>query len=109
MLTTESRAHPRIKCRVIVEKLGPTTDLSAGGLCVLTTNPLPAGSEVRLAFSLPDDGPPLQCHGRVVRVAPSTIDRELYEVGLQYQRMMSRDREALSAYVAGLADLDDRD
>jgi Tfp pilus assembly protein PilZ len=99
MIMTELRKHPRIKCRLIVDRLGPTTDMSAGGLRVLTANPQPEGSEVRLAFQLPESEETVQCHGSVMHVTQSTIDKDLFEVGIQYQRMMTRNREAIEAYV----------
>lgn len=104
MITTDNRRQARIRCRIIVENVGPTLEVSAGGLRVLTANPLSAGSEIRLAFDLPETDESLQCHGRVVHVRPSAIDRDLYEMGIQYQRMMTRHRLALEAYVNQRAD-----
>lgn len=100
----ERRHHRRIGCRVIVEKLGPSSDISAGGIRILTANPSPPDTEVRLAFELPESEESVQCHGRVVRIAPSPIDEELFEVGIQYQRMMARHREAIRQYVASRYD-----
>ena len=97
---TDGRQSARIKCRVIVDQVGPTIDISAGGLRILTANPATAGAELRVAFLMPESEQQVQCHGRVVHVAPSTIDQELYEIGVQFQRMMSRHREALQEYVS---------
>ena len=99
MPTAEHRRHTRIKCRAIVDSLGPTLDLSAGGLRILTAHPVPEGSEVRLAFQLPEGQDLLQCHGSVIHVTRSAIDDDLFEVGIQFQRMMSRHRERISTYV----------
>ena len=96
---TDHRKHPRLKCRIIVENLGPTLDISAGGLRVLTANPARTGAEVRLVFQMPEAEEILQCHGRVAHVTPSDIDPELAEIGLQFQRLMTRHREALQIYV----------
>jgi c-di-GMP-binding flagellar brake protein YcgR len=104
MIQTESRHHPRLKCRVIIEAVGSTIDLSEGGVCVLVAKPLPEGAEVQLAFQLPESEETALCHGRVVRVAPSSIDKELYEVGIQFLRLMTRDREAIARYVQSRAD-----
>ena len=56
----ERRKKPRIPLRVKVEyrSVGGfvsdwTDNISEGGLFVLTENPLPVGSQVRLVFSLP--------------------------------------------------------
>ncbi len=104
MLQTESRLHPRLKCRVIIETVGATLDLSEGGVCVLVAKPLPEGDEVQLAFQLPESEETARCHGRIVRVGPSSIDKELFEVGIQFLRLMPRDREAIARYVQSRAD-----
>ena len=105
MIRTDSRKHRRIKCRVIVEDVGPTIDISAGGISVLMANPMPEGSEVRLAFQLPETERSVQCHGRIVHVSSSTIDPELNEVGVQFMRIMARDRKVIADYVLGRADV----
>jgi len=107
MIAADSRHHARIRLRVIVDRLGPSADISAGGIRVLTANPLPPGAEVRLAFELPETEAPMQCHGCVVHVGPSRIDTDLFEMGIRYQRMMSRDRDAIRRYVSERADADD--
>ncbi|HOI55538.1 MAG TPA: PilZ domain-containing protein [Phycisphaerae bacterium] len=104
MIKTDSRKHQRIKCRVIVEHVGPTVDLSAGGIRVLMANPITEGTEVRLAFQLPESEELVQCHGRVAYVDQSQIDAELREVGIQFLRMMARHRQAIAEYVDGRAD-----
>ena len=107
MIVADSRQHARIRLRVIVDKVGPSTDISAGGIRVLTANPLPQGAEIRLAFELPEAEEPMQCHGRVVHVGPSSIDQDLSEMGIRYQRMMTRHRDAIRRYVSERADADD--
>jgi c-di-GMP-binding flagellar brake protein YcgR len=104
MIQTESRLHPRLKCRVIIETIGSTIDLSEGGACVLVAKPLPEGAEVQLAFQLPESEETARGHGRVVRVAQSSIDKELFEVGLQFLRLETGDREAIARYVQTRAD-----
>lgn len=109
MIATELRKSPRIRCRLIVDRLGPTIDMSAGGLRVLTANPQPAGGEVRLVFQLPESEETVQCHGCVTHVTQSEIDKDLFEMGIQYQRMMTRNREAIELYVQQRAEEDARD
>ena len=105
MIKTEARQSDRIKCRVIVENVGATVDLSEGGMCVLMANPLAEGTEVGLAFQLPESEETVHCHGRVVHTGPSSIDRDLYEIGIQFLRLMTRHREALGQYVQARADI----
>lgn len=105
MIRTDRRKHRRIKCRVIVERVGPTVDISAAGISVLMANPVPEGCEVRLAFPLPEAEWPVQCHGRVVHVSSCKIDPELREVGIQFMRIMARDRKAIADYVCSRADV----
>lgn len=100
MRDQENRKHARMKCRVIVDSVGSTIDMSAGGLRVLMANPLAIGSEVALSFQLPESEEQVQCHGRVAHVSRSRVDRDLREVGIQFLRMLSRHREALDRYTA---------
>lgn len=100
MIGSECRRTQRVRCRVIVERLGPTIDLSPGGLRLLMGRPPAPGTELRLAFQLPEAADTLQCHGCVIHVSPSEIDDDLAEVGVEFQRMMSRDCRAVADYVA---------
>jgi len=100
----QRRSQPRIQCRFIVDRLGPSVDLGAGGLRFLTANPPIPGQEVRVAFQMPESLETVQCHGRVVHITQSPIDKELCEVGIQFQRMMARHRQAIQDYVSARAD-----
>ncbi len=104
MIRTESRKHGRIKCRVIVEGVGPTIDIAAGGLSVLVANAAPEGAELPLVFHLPESERPVKCHGRVVHVSPSNIDPDLRQMGVQFMRMMARDHKAIADYVISRSD-----
>ena len=73
------RTYPRMKCRVTIELraegddrpvLGHLTDISLGGCFVKTSVILPAGTRLRLVFSM-DDGK-LQAEGCVLRLDPGT-------------------------------------
>jgi len=64
--TKESRKHLRVDAKVTVSYMGPTKNLSAGGMCVVVDNPLAIGSEAQLEFTLPGGTTPISCLGRVV-------------------------------------------
>ncbi len=73
------RTYPRMKCRLTIELrtegddrpvLGHLTDISLGGCFVKTSVILPAGTRLRLVFSM-DDGK-LQAEGSVLRLDPGT-------------------------------------
>jgi diguanylate cyclase (GGDEF)-like protein len=73
------RLYPRMKCRVTIELqphgsdaplLANLTDMSLGGCFVETSAILPAGSKLKLVFSI-DDGK-MQAEGSVVRTDPGS-------------------------------------
>lgn len=51
-----------------------SANLSAGGIYLEHTIPMPLGSEVRLKFTLPDKGLPLEVLGEIVNVGESGAD-----------------------------------
>ncbi len=73
------RLYPRMKCRVTIEiqqhgqeaiLMGNLTDISLGGCYVETTAIMPAGTPLKLVFSI-DDGR-VQAEGTVLRLDPGT-------------------------------------
>ena len=92
MLRTEQRGTPRITTRITVEAVGPTLNISAGGMCILTADPLSEGAKPTLTFLLPDDLAPVICKGRIAWCRPSTIDPELFEVGVSFVEISDADR-----------------
>src|SRR5437667_536240 len=73
------RLYPRMKCRVTIELqahgseaplLANLTDMSLGGCFVETIAIMPAGSKLKLTFSI-DDGK-MQAEGSVVRIDPGS-------------------------------------
>jgi len=99
MLRTEQRGNPRITTRLTVESIGPTLNISGGGMCVLMADPLREGAKPTLTFDLPDDPDPIICRGRIVWCRPSKIDPDLYEVGLTFLEMNDADRCRVMTFV----------
>ena len=75
----DRRAHPRMKCRVTIEMqatdaavpiFANLTDISMGGCYVETSTILPAGSTIKLNFSM--DNTSLWVEGVVARLDPGT-------------------------------------
>ena len=75
----DRRAHPRLKCRVTIEltadKSGVPlfanlTDISLGGCFIETSTIVPAGSKIKLGFSM--DDPTLTTEGLVMRLDPGS-------------------------------------
>ncbi|HUS44803.1 MAG TPA: PilZ domain-containing protein [Phycisphaerae bacterium] len=100
MLRTESRSQPRITTRITVESVGPTLNVSAGGMCVLMADPWREGMVPRLSFSLPDDPVPITCRAQIVWCRTSKIDPDLYEVGLSFTEISDEDRQRVMDFVA---------
>jgi Tfp pilus assembly protein PilZ len=99
MLRTEQRSHPRITTRITVESIGPTMNISAGGMCVLTADPLREGLVPEVSFELPEDPEPVVCKARIAWCRTSRIDPDLYEVGLAFTEMGDKDRKRVMEFV----------
>jgi diguanylate cyclase (GGDEF)-like protein/putative nucleotidyltransferase with HDIG domain len=107
------RTYPRLKCRLTIELhavgderpvLGNLTDISLGGCFVETSVILPAGTKLKLVFSI-DDGK-LQAEGTVLRMDPGS------GLALQFSDMNREDRakiQRVMEYVQNAtADYDNR-
>jgi Tfp pilus assembly protein PilZ len=99
MLRTELRTSPRITTRITIEAVGPTVNISAGGMCVLMADPMREGAAPIVAFNLPDDPAAITCRGQIMWCKPSRIDPELFEVGLTFVDISDADRERVTGFV----------
>jgi len=99
MLRTEKRSQPRITTRITVESVGPTMNISAGGMCVLMADPMREGLVPTLTFNLPDDPVPVVCKARIVWCRTSKIDPDLYEVGLSFTEIGEKDRQRVMDFI----------
>jgi len=99
MLRTETRTTPRITTRITVESVGPTLNISAGGMCVLMADPMREGTTPNLAFTLPDEGQPITCKGRIMWCRSSKIDPDLFEVGLAFVEIADAERQRIMDFV----------
>jgi Tfp pilus assembly protein PilZ len=68
-------------------------------MCVLMADPLREGSKPTLTFSLPDETEPIVCTGRIAWCRPSSIDPELFEVGLTFLEITDEDRRRVMGFV----------
>ena len=107
MLRTESRSEPRITARLIVESVGPTLNLSVGGMCVLMANQFKTGVEVSLQFKLPGIEQSIHCKSCVVWAKRSDIDRDLYEVGLSFVDISDADRQVIEQFIDSRAGVEE--
>ncbi len=75
---------------------GRINDLSHGGMCIDTIDPLPEGSSVSFRFSLPGDesGSPISGEGRVVWMA------HMQGMGISFTRMSDDDQDRLKTYLS---------
>jgi uncharacterized protein (TIGR02266 family) len=94
--TKEFRKHLRVDAKVTVSYLGPTKNLSAGGMCVIVDSPLAIGSEVQLEFALPGNGEPIRCGAQVVW---SDKVRSKCEVGLVFLNISADDKARIDDFV----------
>lgn len=77
-----------------------TSDLSAGGLRVVTTEPLPANLAVRVRLQMPDKQE-IVAHGQVLRGQPidEEGDRARYWAGIRFTAIDERDRREITQAV----------
>lgn len=102
--SSRRRRYARVPCRMIVQRVGPTVDLSEGGMRILSANPLQKGSDLPLEFELPETAETVRCRGSVVHVSPSRFDRELVEIGVAFQDLTPTGHEQIVNFVAARAD-----
>jgi diguanylate cyclase (GGDEF)-like protein len=92
----DRRSHPRMKCRVTIEMhtdevgvpvFANLTDVSMGGCYVETSNIVPAGSKIKLRFSMDDSS--LAAEGIVARLDPGS------GIAVQFREMNREGRERM--------------
>jgi len=96
----DRRAHPRIKCTNSVEvypnnETAPirarTGDMSLGGCFVEMTNPLPKGTEIRIAMWVKDTK--LWARGKVIFSTPG------YGIGVQFTEIAEQEKTQLKRFL----------
>src|ERR1700681_4369142 len=92
----DRRSHPRLKCRVTIEMHTDTggtplfanlTDISMGGCYIETSTILPAGSKIKLGFSM--DDATLSTEGVVARLDPGS------GLAIQFREMNREGRDRM--------------
>jgi uncharacterized protein (TIGR02266 family) len=104
----DRRANVRAVVRLEVENrdlgrvpLYVTANLSAGGMFLITKDPLPEETRLRLKFVLPTDKTPLQTVARVlwVREEEKANPGQPPGMGVQFLECSPRDQARLRAFV----------
>jgi len=97
----DRRRAPRIPLLTQVEAQGEATaalgracDISVGGLLIETPETFPAGATVIVRYLIPDQPPPIQAAGRVVRVTPGKC------MAIACLGMRREDEERIVRYMA---------
>ncbi len=80
-----------------------TGNVSAGGMFLITQEPYPVGTELKISFSLPGDPKPIETEGTVVwsRGARETSNRQP-GMGVQFERTGREDQERIREFVFNL-------
>lgn len=73
-------------------------DISGGGIRLVCPHPYPIGTNLLLAFELPDEEY-IETIGQVVRVEQPQPDRTLFWIGIKYIGMKERERNKIIKYV----------
>ena len=95
----------QINYAVIVDstKYATTTqNISAGGICLMTDNPLKRGDILKLDIILPEDPPTISAIGKVVWVKSFNIvteEKTRYDVGVEFTELSEAERKRIQKYV----------
>lgn len=103
----DRRANVRAVVRLEVESLDlqrvplyVTANLSRGGMFLITRNPLPEHTEMRLRFTLPGDPDPIQALARVMWVREeSASGGPPPGMGVQFLQCSAADQRRINALV----------
>jgi len=86
------------------EAVGPAADsvtknISAGGLLLVTTEPLPVGTIIELKVELSDGQPPVECLAKVMRVE-ATAQEGIFDTAVCFLDITSAQRARLNNFVS---------
>lgn len=107
----EKRRYPRVplKCKVTSLQSGffqyyISTNISVGGMFLVTREPKPEGSHVSLEFTLPPDEEKIAVTGTVVRVlmgseTPGRTQEFFSGMGIRFDTVSSSDMKKIEAYI----------
>jgi hypothetical protein len=109
----ETRAHPRYALEIDAEIASAedriparTRNVSRGGLCIATAQPLPVGIDVMITISLVFEeqamSEPLPIRGRVVWCTP--IDEGRYQIGATFVGLTGDQRIYIELFLRYLKD-----
>jgi Tfp pilus assembly protein PilZ len=109
----DTRAHPRYALEIDAEiKLGEeqiparTRNVSKGGLCIVTEQPLPVGQDVTVTIALVFEeqtmSDPLPLRGRVVWCTP--LEEGRYQVGATFVGLTGDQRVYVELFLRYLKD-----
>lgn len=97
----DRRLYPRVNADVFLRPVGKETaerrkavDVSLGGMCIESMDPLESGDRLELDLKL-SAGPPVICTVEVVWVAKGTM--KPWMVGVKFVQLKPADRERLVA------------
>lgn len=103
------RRHARIPLKVVVKVTGkkdfPFTmsrDISEGGVFLVTRQPPPPGTKMRLEFTLPDTPMIIAVEAEAVSSLPydsAKGDGGLYGVGVRFLNLQEEAKDAIRAFV----------
>lgn len=86
------------KKKLTPEQLSVTKDISAGGLVFISAIPINVGLFLDVIIELPDQGEPIECLAKVVRLEESAKDHT-FNVAICFLDMTGAQRVRLDKYV----------
>lgn len=97
----DKRRWPRKSLDVVVNysfnAIAHVKDISQGGICLITDEPLTEGKMFTLRFTFPGDENPVELHGKVAWSRPGSA--HLYENGISFWRVDADTEARLLEYL----------
>ncbi len=87
-----------VKRGINLQELSVTRNISAGGLLFASREPVPMGSVLSVSIELPEEGGPIECLSRVVRIDEVEMGKR-YDIAVCYLDLTGAQRLRLEKYV----------
>lgn len=109
---SDRRRFPRLNVTVDIQyrllpeavayATGATSNISAGGICIILYEEVPVGSVLELNIYLPDGQPIIKAKGRIVWIKPFDVARdqkERFDAGVEFIDLNENDESRIAKYV----------
>lgn len=105
-MEAKNRVFPRVVVKITIKQVGSAVNISEGGLCIISDNPLPVGQVINLDLSLSgesgnpiqESSDPVKYEGIVVRNKFSALLNK-FEVGVKFINSSPSNKEQIKSFI----------